>query len=238
MTTPSTHNAPLTLSIDIGGTGIKMMVIDVKGNQLTDYMTEPTPHPATVEALMDLFKTMMASITVPFDRVSVGFPGVVEHGVIKTAVNLHVSWLGVNIIKKLEKASGKPVRAANDADIQGYGDIKGHGLEMVITLGTGVGSALFIDGHLVPNLELGHHPFMDNLSYEELLSKAYIEEHGEVKWRMNLKRAIQMWAMIFNYDTLYLGGGFSHIIKFELPENVIISENIKGVLGGIKLWED
>jgi polyphosphate glucokinase len=238
MTKSKIHNAPLTLSIDVGGTGIKMMVLDAKGNPLTDYMTEPTPHPATVEALLGVFKTMIDTITVEFDRVSVGFPGVIEHGVVKTAVNLHVSWLGINLVEKLEQETGKPVRAANDADIQGLGDIKGEGLEMVITLGTGVGSALFIDGHLVPNLELGHHPFMDNLSYEELLSKAYIEAHGEVKWRMNLKRAIQMWAMIFNYDTLYLGGGFAHIIKFELPENVIITENIEGVLGGIKLWDD
>jgi polyphosphate glucokinase len=238
MSNKNNSNKPHTLSIDIGGTGIKMMILDADAKPLTEYTTEPTPKPATVEALCAVFKNMITSFDQPFDRVSAGFPGVIEHGVVKTAVNLHTSWLDVSLQKKLEEISSKPVRVANDADIQGLGDIKGKGLEMVITLGTGVGSALFIDGHLVPNLELGHHPFMDNYSYEELLSKAYIEANGEDKWRMNLKRAIQMWAMIFNYDTLYIGGGFAHIIKFELPENVKTSENIEGVLGGIKLWEN
>lgn len=238
MTQKKQHKSPLTLSIDIGGTGIKMMILDAEATPITDYTTEPTPRPATVEALCAVFKSMIHSFNQPFDRVSAGFPGVIEHGVVKTAVNLHTSWLEVNLQEKLEKLAGKPTRVANDADIQGLGDIQGNGLEMVITLGTGVGSALFIDGRLVPNLELGHHPFMDNYSYEELLSKAYLERHGENQWRMNLKRALQMWAMIFNYDILYIGGGFSHLIDFELPENVKVSQNIEGVLGGIKLWQD
>ncbi len=181
---------------------------------------------------------MIQSLTVNFDRVSAGYPGVVMRGVVKTASNLDASWIDVNLQQKLEEISGKPVRVANDADVQGLGDISAKGLELVITLGTGVGSALFYNGKLIPNLELGHQPFMDNLSYEELLSKEYFETQGELKWRMNLKRAIQMWSMIFNYDMLYLGGGFAHIVKFELPENVKICENIKGVLGGIKLWEN
>ncbi len=229
---------PFTLSIDIGGTGVKMMVLDATGKSVTEYIVKPTPHPATVKALGGVIKEMIQGLPVDFDRISVGFPGVVMNGVITTASNLDVSWLGVNVQKELEEISKKPVRVANDADVQGLGDISGKGLELVITLGTGVGSALFYNGTLIPNLELGHHPFMDNLSYEELLSKNYFETHGEQKWRMNLKRAIQMWAMIFNYDTLYIGGGFAHAVKFELPINVKLSENIEGVLGGIKLWEN
>lgn len=230
--------SPLTLSIDIGGTGVKMMVIDADGQPVTDYMTKPTPHPATVEALCAVFKAMVDSLATDFDRVSVGFPGVIEEGVVKTAVNLHTSWLHVSLQKKLEEITQKPVRCANDADIQGYGAISGKGLELVMTLGTGVGAALFMNGVLVPNLEFGHHPFMDNLSYEELLSKHKLETEGEQQWRMNLKRAIQMWDMIFNYDTLYIGGGFSHLITFDLPKNVKLIENVEGVLGGIKLWEN
>lgn len=234
----SKAKSPLTLSIDVGGTGTKMMVIDIHGNPITDYMVEPTPHPATVEALCAVFKKMVKSLDVEFDRVSAGFPGVIEKGVVKTAVNLHTSWLHVNLQEKLEEITQKPVRCANDADIQGYGAIKGDGLELVMTLGTGVGAALFMNGVLVPNLEFGHHPFMDNLSYEELLSKHKLETEGEEQWRMNLKRAIQMWDMIFNYDTLYIGGGFSHLITFDLPMNVHKIENVEGVLGGIKLWEN
>ena len=237
MTQQQEFQSPFTLSIDIGGTGIKMMVLDVNGKPMTDYLRQPTPHPATVDAVCAVFSGMIGALPVKFDRVSAGFPGVVIDGIVKTAVNLHPSWVGVSLQEKLEKISNKPVRVANDADVQGLGDVSGKGLELVITLGTGVGASLYYDGVLIPNLELGHHTFMDNYSYEELLSKAYLEANGEIKWRMNLKRAIQMWAMVFNYDRLYIGGGFSHLIKFELPANVKLADNIEGVLGGIKLWE-
>lgn len=233
-----TFQSPFTLSIDVGGTGIKMMVLDAEGQAMTEYLKQPTPQPATVEAVCEVFRLMMQSISVPFDRISAGIPGVISKGIIKTAPHLDTSWLGVNVQKKLESISGKPTRVANDAGVQGLGDICGQGVELVITLGTGVGSALYHDGKLIPNLELGHHPFLDNFAYEELLAKAYLEINGHEKWRLNLKRAIQMWAMVFNYDWLYIGGGFSHLIDFKLPANVKISDNIAGVLGGVKLWEN
>ena len=227
-----------TLSIDIGGTNLKMMVLNHKGEAITKKLKCPTPCPATVDALCEALEKLIKKIDVDFDRISAGFPGVVSDGVIKTAANLDPSWIGVNFRKKLKKMTDKPVRVGNDADVQGYGNIKGKGTELVITLGTGVGTALFIKGTLVPNLEFGHHPFMDNLSYEELLSEKTLDEIGHEKWCMNLKRALQMWFMAFNYDALYIGGGHSHLIDFELPENVHITENIEGILGGIRLWDD
>jgi polyphosphate glucokinase len=229
-------SALFTLAIDIGGTGIKMMVLDKQGNPQTAYKIEPTPHPATHEKLLALLETMIKQETVNFDRVSAGFPGVILDGVVKTAHNLDPSWVGKNLQKDLALITGKPVRVANDADVQGEGDICGKGVELVITLGTGVGSALFINGELVPNLQLAHHPFIDNKTYEDILGKAAFEAHGEVVWNNYLKQAMTLWEQTFNYQHLYLGGGFSGKISFLLPENVKISSNIEGVLGGIKLW--
>jgi polyphosphate glucokinase len=130
-----------------------------------------------------------------------------------------------------------PARVANDADVQGFGDISGKGVELVITLGTGLGSALFLNGKLVPNLELAHHPFRNNQTYEALLGKVALQKNGVAKWRANLKRAILLWQQTFNYDILYLGGGYAKKINFKLPNYVKISDNIEGILGGIKLWE-
>ena len=229
---------PLTLSIDIGGTGIKMMIVDAKDKPQTTYFRMLTPHPATHSAVLALLKKMIAKEKLSFDRISAGFPGVVINGVVKTAPNLHPTWRNKNFQKDLEKMTGKPARVANDADVQGYGDSSGKGLEMMITLGTGVGSALFMNAQLVPNLELGHHPFLNNLSYEELLGEAAFKKHGVRRWNKLLKQAIALWAKTFNYQKLYLGGGYAQCISFRLPANVKITSNVEGVLGGIKLWEN
>jgi polyphosphate glucokinase len=228
---------PLTLCIDIGGTDIKMMIMDDNRKPVTDYLLELVPHPPTLKSVLKLLQNRMASFKIPFDRISAGFPGVIRQNTIETAHNMHPSWLGVNLQEKLENLTGKPTRVANDADIQGFGDIKGKGLEMVITLGTGVGSALFLNGKLVPNLELGHHPFIENKTYEELLGKKAFATLGIEQWNAYLKRAISLWDQTFNYNHLYLGGGNAENVKLKLPPTVTLCKNIEGVLGGIALWE-
>jgi polyphosphate glucokinase len=100
-----------------------------------------------------------------------------------------------------------------------------------------MGSALFVDGYLVPNLELGHHPFEKGLTYEERLGDAALRDRGPDKWNRRLERAIALLGYIFNYRKLYLGGGNAKRITFELPANVERVSNIHGLLGGIKLWE-
>lgn len=226
----------LTLSIDIGGTGIKMMVIDEEGKPVTEYIRDLTPKPATPKAVLGLIKQMITDHHVVFDHVAAGFPGVVRNGVVYSAPHLDPSWVGVDFQKKLQDLTKRPTHIGNDADVQGYGDICGKGVELVITLGTGMGSALFIDGKLVPNLELGHHPFRIEQTYEQLLGEAALERDGVGKWNTNLKRAIALWSQTFNYDCLYLGGGNTRKIRLKLPNSVVISSNVKGVLGGIKLW--
>ena len=173
-----------------------------------------------------------------FDRVSVGFPGVVRHGVTVTAPNLAQSWKGFDLAKALSKKVGKPVKVANDADVQGFGAIAGRGVELVVTLGTGFGSALFVDGTLVPNLEVAHHPFKRNRTYEDLLGIEALKKVGNKKWNNRLKRAIASLEQLFNYDSLYLGGGNAKRITFKLPRNAKVVENIAGLLGGIALWHE
>ncbi len=225
-----------TLAVDIGGSGIKVMVLDTEGNPLSDRQRLKTPNPATPEKVIDTILTLAKEQE--YDRISVGFPGVVQNGVIKTAVNLHDDWLQYDLATSLSQLLSRPVKVANDADIQGLGAISGNGVELVITLGTGFGSALFVQGKLVSNLEMGHHPFRKRETYEEQLGRAALDKHGARKWNLRLEKAIACLDHLFNYDTLYIGGGETKQIKLDLPANAKIIPNVTGLLGGIKLWRN
>jgi polyphosphate glucokinase len=226
-----------TLSIDIGGSGIKMFVLDERGEPLTERVRRPTPGNPTPEAVLQELNLLIGGQG-DFDRVSVGFPGVVCAGEVRSAVNLDPSWIGFNLAEALAKASGKPTRVANDADVQGMAVIEGQGVELVLTLGTGLGSALFTNGHLMPNLEMGHHPFRKGRTYEEYLGAAGLEEKGKKKWNAYLQEAMENLERLFNYRLLYLGGGNAKKVELDLPPNARIVPNVAGLLGGIALWRD
>ncbi len=225
-----------TLAIDIGGSGIKALLLDEQGNPLGERDRVKTPKPATPKAVISLLKELVQRQD-DFDRVSVGFPGIVRKGVVYTAVNLHPDWQEYDLATQLSDIVGKPVRAANDADLQGMGAISGEGVEMVITLGTGFGTALFTEGHLVPNIELAHHRFRKSETYEEQLGRAALKRIGAKTWNARLLKAIESLSRVLNYDRLYLGGGEVKQIDVELPENVTVVSNMLGLLGGIKLWD-
>jgi len=226
-----------TLAIDIGGSGIKAMVVSPNGKPITKRARVKTPRPATPAALL---KTLVALVKQQgkFDRVSVGFPGVVHRGVTVTAPNLDGNWRNFKLAETLAKKLGKPVRVANDADVQGFGVIAGDGVELVVTLGTGFGSGMFVDGHSVPNLEIAHHPFQRGKTYEELLGDKARKKIGKKKWNKRLVRAIRTLDHLFNYDHLYIGGGNAKRVTAKLPRNVKIVSNVAGLLGGIALWRD
>ena len=226
-----------TLAVDIGGTGIKVITLDERGKPLTERVRIKTPKPATPSAIIAAIAGL-AKAQGESDRVSVGFPGVVCRGVTVTAPNLDQRWRGFHFAEALSKKLRKPVRAANDADVQGFGAIEGHGVELVITLGTGFGSALFVDGKLVPNLEIAHHPFQKGQTYEEKLGDAARKKAGKKKWNNRLAKAIQTLERTFNYDHLYIGGGNAQRITLTLPASVKIVSNLAGLLGGIALWRD
>jgi polyphosphate glucokinase len=227
-------DSSLTLAIDVGGTGIKAMVLDAQGAPQTERQKIPTPPDATPKKVIAVIRKL-ASAAGAFDRVSIGFPGVVKNGLVYTAANLGKGWKGFPLEQTLAKKLGKPVRLANDADVQGLGCVTGKGVELVITLGTGFGSVLFVDGHRI-HLELGHHPFHKGKTYEDELGHWTLKEKGKRRWNRMLREAIAELAEAFNYDHLYIGGGSSTEIDFKLPPNVSTISNEEGLLGGIRLW--
>jgi polyphosphate glucokinase len=228
--------ALVTLSIDIGGSGIKAMLLDARGKPISARERIVTPAVPTPSAVLHALEELRARLA-DFDRVSVGFPGVVKRGVTYAAFNLHPKWANFPLERELEKRWKKPVRVANDASVQGYGAIKGHGVELLLTFGTGVGSAIFTDGKLCPGLELGHHPWREK-TYEDYLGRRGLDKYGKKLWNKRLEEAIEQTAATFNWDHLYLGGGNTKKITFRLPKNVSIVSNEEGILGGVKLWRE
>lgn len=226
-----------TLAIDIGGTGVKALLLDETGGMLTDRVRIETPRPATPDAVIGVIDQLVQRLGA-FDRVSVGFPGVVIEGVIKTAVNLHPDWVDVPLATVLAQRFDKPTRVLNDAGVQGFGVIKGKGVEMLLAFGTGMGCGLYTDGHYVPNLELAHHPFKKGLTYEEYVGGVALEVIGKKRWNKRVARVVETVLPIFNPTRLYLGGGNAKHLKIELPPNVEIVPNVAGLLGGYRLWSD
>jgi len=149
---------PLTLAIDVGGTGLKAAILDAEGRMMGDRVRVPTPARCPPSVLVRTLVALIAPLGA-FDRVSVGFPGVVRDGIVRTAPNFgSARWREFDLARALTRALKRPVRVLNDAEVQGLAVITGKGIELVITLGTGVGSALFRDGILMPHLELSQHP--------------------------------------------------------------------------------
>ena len=276
-----------TLAIDIGGTGLKALVLDERGDRLTERVRVETPHPATPEAIItalvalvqphpdrDLVTSLwwalgafalrgvLAGATeivaghagaavsgglrealvalvqplAPYERISVGFPGVVVGGATRTAPNLDPAWKNFELRESLEHRLKRPTRVLNDAGVQGFGVIDGKGVEMVITLGTGMGCALYLDGRYVPNLELAHHPFNGHHTYEEYVGGHALEKSGKKKWNQRVAKVIAQINPIWNPRRLYVGGGNAKHLRIDLPSNVRITDNVAGLLGGIKLW--
>lgn len=227
-----------TLAIDIGGTGLKASILDAKGKMITERLRVPTPTPCGPKKMIETLAELVQPLT-GYDRVSVGFPGVIRRGKVMTAHNLgQKAWQGFDLDLALTRKLGKPVRVLNDADIQGLGAISGKGVEMVITLGTGLGSSLAEDGRLSSHLELAHHPFRKGQTYEEQLGNAALEEVGKRRWNERVKIAIETLRTLTHFDRLYIGGGNTKSIKFTLPTDVKLVSNELGMRGGIWLWTE
>jgi polyphosphate glucokinase len=226
-----------TLCIDIGGTGLKAIVLDERGQKLTDRVRVETPKPATPETVVAALLVLVKPLA-PFDRVSVGFPGVIVGGSTKTAPNLDKSWKNFELKESLERRLKRPTRVLNDAGVQGFGVIEGKGLEMVITLGTGMGCALYIDGKYVPNLELAHHPFKGKKTYEDYVGAKALDKVGKKKWNKRVGEVLAQIEPIWNPRRIYVGGGNAKHLRLDLPPHVRITDNVAGLLGGIRLWED
>jgi polyphosphate glucokinase len=223
-----TPKGPVTLAIDIGGTGLKAGLLDADGKMVGSRARVETPHPSPPEAVIPAL-VGLAHCLGAFERVSVGFPGVVKGTRTVTAPNLGTeAWAGYDLGGTLENRLGRPVRVLNDATVQGLGVIAGKGIECVITLGTGFGFALYSDGRLAPHLELSQHICRGGKTYDQYLGVKALEKVGKRRWRRRVQKMLVQLRVLVNWDTLYIGGGDARLIDFELPADIRI---------GVRLWD-
>lgn len=228
-----------TLAVDVGGTGIKFAALDDSGRIVGGPARVPTPpKPVAPQQVVHIIEETSATLGA-FERVSVGFPGMVRAGKVLTAPNLGTElWAGFDLQDELAKRLKKPVRVMNDADVQGYGAVEGKGVEMVLTLGTGAGTSLFENGRILPHFELAHHPLHGNKTYDQYLGNAALTVKGKKKWSKRVQRTIEVLRTVVNFDHLYLGGGNAKKLQFELPPDITVVPNSDGLTGGIRLWHD
>ncbi|MDP9074512.1 MAG: ROK family protein [Actinomycetota bacterium] len=239
-----------TLAVDVGGTGIKGSVLGPDGKMEHERVRVPTPYPLSPQVLIQTIDSLVRDLPT-FDRIAVGFPGMVRDGKVLTAPHflglkgpdgkpepkLVAAWTGFDLEGALATAFAKPARVANDADMQGAAVVAGDGLEMVVTLGTGVGTALFLRGQLLPHLELGHHPFTDGETYDQQLGDAARKKVGTKKWNKRVLAMIANFQRLVNYDHLFIGGGNGTKVDGELGPDVSLVDNTAGILGGINIWD-
>jgi polyphosphate glucokinase len=234
---PDRPAGPMTLAIDIGGTRLKAGVLDAAGQMIGEPHRTDTPPRAKPSVVVDKLLGLTKGLD-PFDRISVGFPGVVRQGQVLTAPNLDTeAWRHFPLAATLSERLERPTRMLNDAEVQGLGVICGRGLECVITLGTGFGFSLFHDGGLTPHLEVSHHPLHKGKTYDQFVGNAAMQEIGRKRWNRRVQRALGCVTNLVGYDLLYIGGGNARHIRFDLPANVRIVSNQAGITGGVRLWD-
>jgi polyphosphate glucokinase len=235
---PAIRNGPRTLAVDVGGTGIKASVLDRAGRMLVKRVRVATPYPCRPDILMRAIADLTAPLP-PFDRISIGFPGVIRGGRVITAPHFDAkAWRDCPLERTVSRRFGKPARLLNDAEVQGLGIVAGRGLEVVLTLGTGVGSAIFSNGALAPHLELAQHPIHKGKTYNDYVGDKALLAQGKKTWSRRILEMIGIVQSLLHYDVLYLGGGNAGHIAATLPGNVRVANNDTGITGGIRLWDD
>ena len=250
---PSLHH-PYTLSIDIGGSGLKANVLDQDGDVVADRVKVPTTYPMPPELMVDKL-TGLARKLPEADRISAGFPGMVRRGHVLSAPHfittkgpgtapdpaLVKAWSDFDLAGALSESIGHPCRVANDADVQGSAVVKGTGLELVITLGTGFGSAFIMDGRLMPHMEFAHVNFRKDHTFNEQIGEPARKKIGNKSWNKRVQKAIAYLDTLTMFDHLYIGGGNAPRVNRrdlgDVLERITVVPNTAGILGGIKLWD-
>jgi polyphosphate glucokinase len=246
----ATPSGPVTLTIDIGGSGLKALTLDATGQALIDRLRVPTPYPLPPQRLIAELRELVAPVPT-YDRVSVGFPGLVRNGLVLTAPHLVLSagpdsevdpasvkaWDRFDLATAMTTSMGKPTRVVNDADLQGLDAASGNGLEVVVTLGTGFGTAVLHDGQLAPHMEFSQHPFRKGETYDQQIGDVALRQIGKKRWSRRVHKAIAALDAVFVFDHLYIGGGNARHLRGELGPRVSIIDSNAGLLGGIRLWD-
>lgn len=238
-----------TLAIDVGGSGIKAIVLDASGEPLCERTRIETPYPCPPALFLEIVQSLVAEFPA-FDRASIGFPAMVRDGktlrvqafgrAIKDGPRdpeLFALWDGFPLQQELATLLSVPALLANDADVQGCGVISGVGTEFVMTLGTGVGTSLFHHGHMLPHMELSHGTFAGE-SIDIELGNANRKLIGNKRWIKLVDKAVADFDAKLFPDKIYIGGGNSKLLAdVDLGPLVTIVSNSAGLMGGIKLWE-
>jgi polyphosphate glucokinase len=240
----------VTLSFDIGGSGVKAALLSATGEMISDKVRIDTPYPCPPARLVEAMRDVEQQLP-GYHRISVGFPGLVRSGVVhmvpslsrsslegETDTDLVLAWLHHDLQSSIAAEFGVPVRVANDADVQGSAVISGQGLEFVMTLGTGVGTALFFNGTLLPHLELGHTPFRKGMTTEEQIGNAPRKAVGNERWVKRVQKAVAAYDTYLYYDRIYIGGGNARLLPADaFGAKATIVSNTAGILGGIRIWD-
>ena len=224
------------LSLDIGGTFLKAGVVQRDGRLAANPLRVPTPSPATPDAVLVELRSMIAELP-SFERVAVGFPGSVRNAKIATAPNLGTEfWCNYPLAETLTAELQRPVQLVNDAVLHGFGCIVGKGSECILTLGTGMGCALFVAGSLFHGLELGQHYAMAGLNYDQLVGKRALEDLGLEEWNRRVAFAVRAVDILTNCDRIVIGGGNAKRVSGYLPDHVSIALETSNFSGGARLW--
>lgn len=244
----------LTLCVDCGGGGIKASVVDPAGQLIAPPLRTPTPYPLPPELLVQTIASLADALP-PANRVSVGMPGMIRRGVVvatphyitKTGPRSRVipelveQWHRFDMARVLEQRLKLPTLVWNDAEVAGAGVITGIGLEMIVTLGTGVGNAIFFGGRLSPHQELSQAPVKWGLTYDDYLGEHERLRMGDSHWSRRVLRMIEAQRPVFMWDRLYIGGGngvrLSEFCRARLGDEVVIIPNDAGIRGGVRAWE-
>jgi polyphosphate glucokinase len=246
------------LGIDIGGTGIKAAVVDVaRGRLVTDRIREPTPRPATPDAVLDVVIDVVRRLEAtgkltPDMRGGAGFPSVIRAGRAMTASNVDHSWIGEPVEQMLRQRLGRPMVVLNDADAAGVAEIahgvgKGQpGVVLLLALGTGIGSSLFVDGQLVPNMQLGHVEIHGRDAETRLSAAARVRRKmGWKKWGGEFNELLGLYETCLWPDLIILGGGmakdfsrYKKFLKTKAPLAVAAMGNTAGIIGAARVGEN
>ena len=234
------------LGIDVGGTGIKGAIVNVEtGELLTDRLRIPTPQPATPEAVTTVIKQIVEHFNWN-DHVGVGFPTPLLHGKCVTGGNLDKNWKNVQVNELLKNEIGNEFFVVNDADAAGLAEINfgagknKQGVVIVITIGTGIGSAVFLDGKLLPNTELGHVLYKNGKIFEKYAADSARRKKAlnNKEWSKRLEKYFKHINLILSPDLFIIGGGaskrvdkFNKFIKIPVPLIAAEAENNAGIIG-------
>lgn len=225
------------IGIDIGGTGIKGAPVDLRTGALTqDRIRLLTPSPATPDAVAETVAELLDRIGVD-GPVGMTLPAVMTHGVARTAANIDKAWIGTDAVKLFGKATGRAVSVVNDADAAGQAEVRfgagvhRDGVVIMVTLGTGIGSAVFVNGELMPNTELGH-LHLHHGDAEAYASDA-ARERDDLSWpayAQRLERYLQLLQSLFWPDLIIIGGGISKKSEKYLPLITLDTEVVPATL--------